>query len=98
MVMNNENLPAALGNIRYAKVNVTWAGQNGDLRDPVNYDLPSENLLRMITECVQNGDVEGIRADPAANLDGFVIDRFDATAELPNRIAARPKTPFGRQR
>lgn len=79
-----------------ATLNITWAGSNGDLSDPVSYDLDDASLLTIATEVVRNGGVPGIAADPNASFDGFVIDRFPATADLPlNRLMLRPKTPFG---
>ena len=86
MVLNNDE----------ARVNVTWDGQNGDLQDPVYFESTDGDLRAMVTEAVQNGDVPGINADPNANFTDFVVDRFRATEDNPvNRIAIRPKTPFG---
>jgi hypothetical protein len=79
-----------------AIVNVTWAGNNGDLRDPVSFDATEEEIRTWVTEAVRTGGVANIAADPNANFADFVVDRFAATDETPyNRIFLRPKTPFG---
>ena len=78
-----------------ASLNVTWNGTNGDLPDPVAYDTPQAQLLQMATESIRGGYIPGIPMDMAVDLEGFVVDRFPATGELPNRLFIRPKTPFG---
>lgn len=77
-----------------AVLNITWAGENGELPDPIRFDAASEDIFRWATEAVRAG-IPGITADANANLDGFVVERFGATGDLPNRVAVRPKTPFG---
>jgi hypothetical protein len=80
-----------------ARVNITWAGQNGDLPDPVSYDATDAQVLAWATEALQAGSVPGIAPDRRADLRDFVVDRFPASAEVPwNRLFVRPKTPFGR--
>jgi hypothetical protein len=79
-----------------AIVNVTWGGNNGDLKDPVSFDATESEIRTWDTEAVRTGGVSNITADPNANFDDFVIDRFAATSETPyNRLFVRPKTPFG---
>lgn len=79
-----------------ARVNITWAGQNGDLEDPVVFDSTDEDIRQWVTEAVQNGGVAGIEADTEANFTDFVIDRFAATEARPwSLLSIRPKTPFG---
>ena len=79
-----------------ARVNVTYAGENGDLPDPVHFDAPDADVLLWVTEAVANGGIPGIPATPNADFDGFVVDRFAANEERPyNSIMVRPKTPFG---
>lgn len=80
-----------------AVLNITWAGQNGDNPDAVLYDSSDAEILRIAQEGIRGGYVPGIRADEAAELKDFVVDRFPATAEppMPNRLLLRPKTPFG---
>lgn len=78
-----------------AFVNITWNGQNGDLPDEVNFDSTKEQVLGWVTEAVRGGDVPGITADPDANFADFVVDRFPATGDKPDRLMVRPKTPFG---
>lgn len=79
-----------------ARLNITWKGQNGDLPDAVAFEATDAEIKRWATEALRTGGIPGIGADPHANLEAFVIDRFSATAEIPyNRLFARPKTPFG---
>lgn len=80
----------------HARVNVTWAGQNGDLPDPVHFDSTDADIKQWITEAVRNGDVPGIAADPNADFTDFVIDRFPPS-EVRNfsLLQLRSKTPFG---
>lgn len=80
-----------------AIVNVTWAGNNGDLRDPVSFDATDEEIRNWATEAVRSGSVTNIAAAQNVNFADFVIERYAASAETPyNRIFIRPKTPFGR--
>ena len=79
-----------------ARVNVTWAGQNGDLPDPVSYDAPDGDILGWVHEAVRGGGIPGIAGDVDANFQDFVVERFTATEARPhNVIQVRPKTPFG---
>ena len=79
-----------------ARLNITWSGQNGDLPDSVNLDSTDGDIKAWATEAVQNGDVPGIAADPNANFNDFVVDRFAATEDVTYaRLSLRPKTPFG---
>lgn len=78
-----------------ARVNVTYNGDNGDLKDPVFNDSTDGDLFSWVTEAVQNGDIAGIPAQ-TADFDGFVVQRFAPNEERPhNLIMIRPKTPFG---
>ena len=78
-----------------ALLNITHAAQNGTLNDPVPYDLPDGELRRIVTEAVRSGSVVGLERAEAADFTNYVFDRFPATAELPARVFARPKTPYG---
>lgn len=79
-----------------ARVNVTYAGSNGDLPDPVSFDANDGDVKGWLTEALRTGGIPGIPAQPAADLRDFVIDRFEANDARPYRlIQARPKTPFG---
>ncbi len=79
-----------------ARLNITWAGQNGDLPDPVPYAASTHALKRWAAEAIRGGSVPGIHAKSAVRLHDFVVDRFPANATIPhNRIFIRPKTPFG---
>ena len=85
--------PGAPGEM--AKLNITWAGNNGDLPDPVGFDLDDASVKRIATESVRDGYVPGIPA-AAADFKDFVVERFRANEAVPaNRIMLRPKTPFG---
>ncbi len=82
--------------VNEARVNITWAGQNGDLPDPVSFDATQGDVLQWVTEAVRNGGIPGIRADARADFHDFVVDRFAANEARPyNLIQVRPKTPFG---
>jgi len=78
-----------------AQLNITWAGSNGDLRDLVFYDSTDADIKAWATEAVRNGDIPGIDADPNVDFYDFVVDKFSAKDDLPNRIFLRSKTPFG---
>ena len=82
------------GQVDMATMNVTWAGANGDLPDLVPYNSTDGDLKQMATEAIRDGYIPGIGAD-AADLGDFMVDRFPAEGELPNRLFMRPKTPFG---
>lgn len=79
-----------------ARLNVTWAGQNGELPDPVPYDATEGDLKQMAAEAITNGYIPGIGADPNVNLADFVVERYGANDDIPfARVFIRPKTPFG---
>ena len=59
-----------------ARVNITWSGRNGDLPDEIPYDLPDNEVFRLVTEAVRGGDVPGLAGDEDANFDGFIVDRM----------------------
>ena len=95
--------PMAMAEVRafvgahQARVNVTYAGGNGDLPDPVRYDATDADVKQWLTEALRTGGVPGIPVQAEPNLTDFVIDRFNATDARPyNLLQARPKTPFGR--
>ena len=78
-----------------ARLNTTWAGQNGDLPDLVAFDLPDERVRQIAREAIEAGSIPGI-ARQGADLTDFVVDRFHATPEVPfDRLMVRPKVPFG---
>jgi len=78
-----------------ARLNVTYKGQNGDLPDPVTYDATDGDVRAWVTEAVRAGTVPGINADPNADFRDYVVDRFPAEGDLPNRLMIRPKTAYG---
>jgi hypothetical protein len=79
-----------------AKVNISWARQNGDLPMTVPFDATDEDVRQWVTEAVRTGGVPGIAADPAADFRDFVVDRAPAVELRPfNLIQVRAKVPFG---
>lgn len=80
-----------------ARVNVTYAGSNGDLPDPVALDATDADVKAWVTEAVRAGSVPGIPARADADFTDFVVDRFAADEHRPYALLQiRPKTPFGR--
>ncbi len=78
-------------------MNVTFAGSNGDLPDPVTADASDADVRAWVTEAIRTGGVPGIPATTGVSLADYVVDRFDATEQRPFRlISVRPKTAFGR--
>ncbi len=79
-----------------ARLNITWNAQNGDLADPIPFDLDDSTIRQLATEAVQGGSVAGIAAEANPDFSGFVVDRFPANETTPyRRVFLRPKTPFG---
>lgn len=79
-----------------ARVNVTYAGFNADLPDPVPFDTTDAVVRGLVEEAIRTDSLPGITPDAAVDLRDYVVDRFSATAEVPcHRIMLRPKTPFG---
>lgn len=74
----------------YAKLNITYNGQNGDLADPVSFDATDAEIRQWAGEAIGNGSVAGINA-VAADFGDFVVDRFRDSKS----IFLRPKVPFG---
>lgn len=94
-VINGERAINMIGN-NQARVNVTYAGSNGDLPDPVARDAADGDVKTWLTEALRTGGIPGIPVSPDADLREFVVDRFDANEARPfNLIQVRPKTPFG---
>lgn len=79
--------------MRQARMDVTWKGRHGELAEPVPFDATELELKGMAWQAVAEGRVSGIPADPAVDLEGFVVDRIEGEAP---RVSVRPKTPFGR--
>jgi hypothetical protein len=75
---------------------VTYNGQNGDYPDPVAFDLADGDVRQIVSEAIASGYIPGIDRVEAPDLADFVVDRFAATDDLPQRLMVRPKTPFGR--
>ena len=82
--------------VNEARVNITWAGQNGDLPDPVFFDATDGDIKNWASEAIRNGDVPGIRADANVDFTDFIVDRFGPNDARPySLLQLRPKTPFG---
>jgi hypothetical protein len=82
--------------MKEARVNITYGGQNGDLPDTVSYDATDAEVRQWVTEALRTGGVPGIPMTRDADLRDFVIDRYRANDVRPyNLIQVRPKTPFG---
>lgn len=79
-----------------ARVNVTYAGQNGDLPDPVSFDASDEEIKRYVSEAITTGGIPNIPGDTNPDFTNFKVDRFAATDARPYPLLQlRPKTPFG---
>jgi len=79
-----------------ARLNITWAGGNGELRDTISVDASDEDIKRWAPEAVRAGSVPGIAADPNVDFRDFVVDRFGPNETRPYSIRMlRAKTPFG---
>lgn len=79
-----------------ARINVTFAGNNADLPDPVFFQSTDADVKNWVTEAIRGGTVPGIAAAVGADFSDFVVDRFTANETRPyNLIQVRPKTPFG---
>lgn len=82
-------------NVNEARLNITYGGCNSDLPDPVAFDASDADVRQWATEAIRAG-IPGMPADPNANLQDFVVDRFAANDVRPYQlISVRPKTPFG---
>ena len=79
----------------HARVNVTYAGVNGDLVDLMDYDMNDVVIKAQVQECIVSGSIPGLENHTDADLTDFVVDRFPASGDLPARLFVRPKTPFG---
>lgn len=79
-----------------ARINITWAGANGDLPDPVRYDSTDEDVRGWVSEAVRGGGVPGIPATADIDLTNHIVERFEANEARPfSLIQVRPKTAFG---
>lgn len=96
MVMEYDNALVRVPGPGEARVNVTWARQNGDLPDPVPLDATDGDVRQMVTEALRGGGVPGIPASPEADLSDYMVDRHDPTDARPFHLFnLRPKVPFG---
>lgn len=79
-----------------ARVNITWAGQNGDLPDPVRFDATDGDVRQWVAEALRAGDIPGFAPDANVNLQDHIVERYAPTEVRPyNLIQIRPKTAFG---
>jgi hypothetical protein len=84
--------------MRYARLNITWNGQNGDLPDPVSWHASDKEILQWAAEAIRSGSIPGISKTHNVQLQRFVVDRFPANKQVSeDRIYVRPPTPFGAQ-
>lgn len=79
-----------------AIIEMTYNERHGTTTSPVPWDLDDASVRAIAQECLRNGDVRGLDQDPHANLDGFVVKKYAAKDEFPNRFLLRPSTEFGR--
>lgn len=81
----------------FAKVNVTYGGQNGDMPGEVPVDATRAQIIGWLTETLQTGGIPGIAPVANVDLENFVVDApFPPTPERPYAlITVRPKTPYG---
>jgi hypothetical protein len=77
-----------------AVLNITYSNTNGDLKDWVPFDSTDADIKRYATEAIRSGSIQGIDAQDADFTD-FMVQRFPAKDDLPNRVVLRPKTAFG---
>jgi hypothetical protein len=95
-VVDGVALPAPALQPDQARLNITWAGNNGDLPEPVSYDATDEDIKTWAAEAVRGGHIPGIPAAEDVAFHDFIVDRFPATPDVGfNRLFLRPKTPFG---
>lgn len=79
-----------------ARVGVTYAGEYGELPDPVSFDATDGDVRTWVDEALRTGGIPGIPVQANPNLTDFVLERFAANEARPyNLIQIRPKTPFG---
>lgn len=79
-----------------ARVNITWAGQNAELPDPVSRDAAEGDVKMWVAEAIRNGSIPGIPADPGVDLTNYVVEKYGPNDQRPHHaIFVRPKTPFG---
>ena len=78
---------------RMATLEITLDGEQGTLADLVPYDADEADIKTWAAEAVRGG-LAGI--DPQeADFTDFRVKRIPAKDGLPDRLALRPKTPFG---
>lgn len=82
-----------------ARLNVTWNGSNGEYPNDIPYDVSDADVKAMAQEALESDSIPGIeRGANPIRLNDFVVERFPANGDLPNRVFLRPKTPFGAAR
>ena len=79
-----------------ATVSVTYGGQQGTLPEPVPFDASDDQIRQWAAESLRAG-LSGVDAQDVGidALNDFVVDRYAAKDDLPNRLVVRPKVPFG---
>ena len=78
------------------RVNVTFAGQLGELPDPIPSTASDADIRGWVEEAIRTGGIPGVPADPRADLSAFKVDRFPASSARPwPLVSVRPSTGFG---
>lgn len=79
-----------------AVLNITWAGQNGNLAEPVPFSATNAELKAWAMEAIRGGNVPGISADRSVDLSDSKVDRFPPNADRNyNYFVIRANTPYG---
>ena len=79
-----------------ARVNVTYAGQNNELPQPVFFQSSDGDVKTWITEALRAGSIPGLGVHANVDLRDYVVDRYPPTDGRPyNLIQVRPKTAYG---
>ena len=79
--------------IKPVLVNITYAGQSGNLVTQLDVGMDDNSIRRICEEAVRGGEVPGVLGNiPRNAFANFVIDRFNGPE---TRFVVRPKVPFG---
>ena len=82
-------------NEEYATVNITYAGHNADLPDPVLVTATDTEVRNFVREAVRAG-FAGMPANADVEVSDFVVERYSPNDANPAaRMVVRPKVPFG---
>ena len=73
--------------IDQATLNVTWAGNNGDLPDAVSYDSSDADLKQVASEAIRTGYIPGVDADPRVVDFRTALQVVNGAHPIPNKVA-----------